>query len=58
MANEAANEFVDPEILNDPVVYATNEAMRNAELLLPLSPEGEELYAEIWGRFLANISDH
>jgi spermidine/putrescine transport system substrate-binding protein len=53
MANKAANEFVDPEILNDPVVYPANEAMRNAELLLPLSPEGEKLYANIWERFLA-----
>ena len=53
MANEAANEFVDPEILNDPVVYPTNEDMINAELLLPLSPEGEKLYADVWERFLA-----
>jgi len=53
MANKAATEFVDPEILNDPVVYPANEAMRNAELLLPLSPEGEKLYANIWERFLA-----
>jgi spermidine/putrescine-binding protein len=53
MASEAATEFVDPEILNDPVVYPTNEDMRNAELLLPLSPEGEKLYADIWERFLA-----
>ncbi len=57
MANEAATEFVDPEILNDPVVYPTNEEMKNAEMLLPLSPEGEKLYAENWERFLAASSD-
>lgn len=53
MANEAAKSFVDPEILQDPVVYPTNQEMKNAELLLPLSKEGEQLHAEIWERFLA-----
>ncbi len=52
-ANQAATPFVDPEILNDPVVYPTNEQMQNAELLLPLSPEGERLHQEIWDRFMA-----
>ncbi len=53
MANHAADSFVDEAILNDPVVYPTNEQLQNAELLLPLSPEGEALHTEIWGRFLA-----
>jgi spermidine/putrescine transport system substrate-binding protein len=53
MPNEPANAYVDAEILNDPVVYPSNEDLENAEILLPLSPEGEELYAEIWRRFMA-----
>ena len=53
MPNEPANRYVDPEILNDPVVYPSNEDLENAEILLPLSPEGEELYAEMWKRFMA-----
>jgi spermidine/putrescine transport system substrate-binding protein len=53
MANEAAKGLIDPAILNDPVVYPTNDEMKNAEILLPLSPEGEALYQEIWDRFLA-----
>lgn len=53
MANQAAHAFVDPEILSDPAVFPTNEQMKNAQMLLPLSPEGEKLYAEIWDRFLA-----
>jgi spermidine/putrescine transport system substrate-binding protein len=53
MANEAAEAFIDPEILNDPVIYPSNEDLTNAEIMLPLSPEGEELYAEIWERFMA-----
>lgn len=51
--NIGGNEFIDPEILNDPAVYPTNEEMKNAEFLLPLSPEGEKLHAEVWERFLA-----
>jgi spermidine/putrescine transport system substrate-binding protein len=53
MANKAADPFIDQEILNDPVVYPPNEALQNAELLLPLSESGEALYANIWDRFLA-----
>jgi len=53
MATEAADAFIDPEILNDPVVYPPNEDLDNAEIMLPLSPEGEKLYADIWERFLA-----
>ncbi len=53
MPNEAANSFIDAEILNDPVVFPRNEDLQNAEILLPLSPEGEKLYAKIWERFMA-----
>lgn len=52
MASEAAAPFIDPEILNDPVIYPRNEDLRNAEILLRLSPEGERLYAQIWERFV------
>ena len=57
MPNEAAAEFIDPEILSDSVVYPTNQEMKNAEILLPLSPEGEQLYQKIWERFLAASSE-
>ena len=49
--NEAAYEFIDPEILNNPLIYPPNEDLVNAELILPLSPEGQRLYDEIWERF-------
>jgi spermidine/putrescine-binding protein len=49
--NEAAYEFINPEILNNPLIYPPNEALVNAELILPLSPEGQQLYEDIWGRF-------
>jgi spermidine/putrescine transport system substrate-binding protein len=53
MANAAADPFIDPEIRSDPVIYPTNEDLENAEILLSLSPEGEQLYAAIWERFMA-----
>ena len=49
--NEAAYEFIDPQILNNPLIYPPNEDLVNAELILPLSPEGQRLYDEIWERF-------
>lgn len=52
--NEAARAFIEPEILNDPVIFPTKVQMRNAEVLLPLSPQGEELYNETWERFKAS----
>jgi hypothetical protein len=47
-----SQEFIEADILNDPVVYPTNEQMQHAELLLPLTPAGEKLHNEIWQRFL------
>jgi spermidine/putrescine transport system substrate-binding protein len=49
--NEAAFPFIDPDILNNELVYPSNEALMNAELILPLSPAGQRLYDEIWERF-------
>lgn len=51
-ANEAARPFIDPEVLNDPLVYPPDEALRHAEIILPLSPEGQRLYDLIWERFM------
>ncbi|MBK8418451.1 hypothetical protein [Candidatus Villigracilis saccharophilus] len=49
--NEAAYEFIDPEILKNPLIYPPNEDLLNAELILPLSTQGQQLYDEIWERF-------
>ena len=49
--NEAAYEFIDPEILKNPLIYPPNEDLVNAELILPLSQKGQGLYEEIWERF-------
>lgn len=51
--NEAAQSFIDPEILSDPVIFPPAEVLRNAEIILPLSPQGQKMYDQIWARFLA-----
>jgi spermidine/putrescine transport system substrate-binding protein len=53
MPNDAAAPFIDPVVLNDPVIYPGNEQLRNAELLLPLSAAGQRLHDAVWARFLA-----
>ena len=52
MPNDAATPHIDPAILNDPVIYPANQQLKNAEILLPLSPAGQSLHDEIWERFL------
>lgn len=51
--NEAAFPFIKPEILNNPVIFPQQAAMKNAEIILPLSARGEKLYNAAWARFLA-----
>jgi spermidine/putrescine transport system substrate-binding protein len=50
-ANEAAYPFIDPAIINDPIIFPGAETIKKAEWYLPLSPAGEKLYADIWQRF-------
>jgi spermidine/putrescine transport system substrate-binding protein len=51
--NEAAFPFIDTDILKNAVIFPSKENLTNAELILPLSPQGQELYDSIWERFLA-----
>jgi spermidine/putrescine transport system substrate-binding protein len=51
--NEAARPLVQPDILNDPIIFPPNEVLQKAELILPLSPAGEQLYNKVWEQFLA-----
>lgn len=53
IANDAARPFIDPAILNNPILYPSSQMVEKAEWYLPLSPAGEKLYADIWQRFLA-----
>jgi spermidine/putrescine transport system substrate-binding protein len=50
--NEAALPLIKPEVLNNPFIFPPARALVKAELILPLSPEGQELYDSIWEQFL------
>lgn len=52
-ANEAAYPLINPEIINDQIIFPPAETIKKADWYLPLSPTGEKLYAKIWERFLA-----
>ena len=53
--NEAAFPLINPEILDDPVIYPRNEDLQQGQIILPLSADGERRYAEIWKRFLEPV---
>lgn len=46
--NEAAKEMIDPEYLNDPGVFATEERMDKCEIYKYLGMEMEDMYYELW----------
>jgi spermidine/putrescine transport system substrate-binding protein len=50
--NEAARPYIAPEIARDTAVYPPDAILRNAEIILPLSTEGQALYDRIWSRFV------
>jgi len=52
-ANELAMPFVDPAIAQELFIQPPDEVLRQAEMLLPLSLEGQRQYDELWDRFLA-----
>lgn len=51
--NDAALPLVKPEIRNNRVIFPANRDLENGSIILPLSPEGKKLYADIWARFMA-----
>ncbi len=46
--NNAAKEMIDPEYLNDPGVFATEERMEKCEIYKYLGNEMENTYYELW----------
>jgi spermidine/putrescine transport system substrate-binding protein len=51
-ANEGARQFIQPEILNDPIVFPPIENLVTGEWYLPRNPVAEKFYSDIWNRFL------
>lgn len=55
MAHETARSFVSPEIRVDPVMYPNSRDLRNAELQVPLSADGQRLQDAAWRLVLSEI---
>ncbi|MFM8321750.1 MAG: PotD/PotF family extracellular solute-binding protein [Chloroflexota bacterium] len=53
LPNDAALPLVEPQIRDNPAIFPTAQGIKNSEILLPLSPQGEALYQSAWERFLA-----
>lgn len=53
LPNDAALPLVEPELRDNEAIFPSTQAIRNAEIMLPLSQQGEALYADIWERFLS-----
>ena len=51
--NKAAMEDIDPEVLNDPGVFATQEIIDRCEVFNWLGDETEAVYNEAWNEVLA-----
>jgi spermidine/putrescine transport system substrate-binding protein len=52
LPNDAALPLVSPAIRNNPAVFPSTEAVKKAEILLPLSSEGDALHQKIWEEFI------
>lgn len=51
--NDAAEPLIDPAVLTNPLIYPPNAVMRGAEIVMPVDKAGQNLYDELWARFLA-----
>jgi spermidine/putrescine transport system substrate-binding protein len=52
IVNEPAKALINADILNDPIVYPTDDMLVNAELIMPLSADVKRLYDDVWKRFM------
>jgi spermidine/putrescine transport system substrate-binding protein len=53
LPNDAAMPLIDEALRENLAIFPPAESLRAAEIILPLSPEGEALYEQAWQRFLA-----
>ncbi|HEX2621057.1 MAG TPA: spermidine/putrescine ABC transporter substrate-binding protein [Phototrophicaceae bacterium] len=51
--SDAARPLIDPTILNNPAIFPPNDLLKNAEVMLPLSPKTAEIQDSIWNEFVA-----
>jgi len=51
-ANELSLPFIDPALRNNTVVFPSPTMLRNAELEMPLDPQTQAIYNEIYNIFI------
>jgi spermidine/putrescine transport system substrate-binding protein len=51
--NDATRALLDSTVLSNQLLYPSSDQLRNAEILLPLSPEIYQRYLDIWNQFVA-----
>jgi spermidine/putrescine-binding protein len=54
LPNDAASLYLPEDVLRDPLLFPIEQSLRSAEILLPLSQDGDMLYDQIWERYLTN----
>ena len=52
MAVDGIDQFVLPEILNNPLIFPDNAQVQKAEITLPIRPDRKLIYDEIWASFM------
>jgi spermidine/putrescine transport system substrate-binding protein len=50
--NMEAWKDISPEIRQNPLIFPDNAILEQAEMILPLSPQGEKRYQELWHRYM------
>lgn len=55
--NTAALPFIEPALRDDPVIFPPEADIQNAEIMLPLSPEGQARLEAAWATFLATVPE-
>jgi spermidine/putrescine transport system substrate-binding protein len=51
MAVDGTEEYVLPEILNNPVIFPDNVQLQSAEITLPIHPDRRWIFDEIWADY-------
>ena len=54
MAVDGMDEFLLPEIINNPVIFPDNAQMQNAEIILPTHKIRKPIYDDVWASFTGN----
>jgi spermidine/putrescine-binding protein len=52
MAVDGAEQFILPEILQNPIIFPDDAQLKNAEITLPIHPDRKWIFDEIWADFM------